>query len=92
MLKNNMVIKKLSFIERILNDVGMKYVCRVLQTHSTITTVELIYFPWVSDSMGSELEHLLTYFNQKQSQTVIIKEKLCENASTSQRCLCICKC
>jgi len=61
MLKKNMVIKQLTLIRQILNDVGMKYVCRVLQTHSTITVVGLIDFPWVSDSMGSELEHLLIH-------------------------------
>jgi len=44
MLKNNMVIKELTLEGRILNDVGLKYVCRVLQAHSTITVFRLIGF------------------------------------------------
>jgi len=56
MLKNNHVITALEF-GQILNNSGLKCVCKILHSHKTITSVSL----WDNQCKGSgaELEHLL---------------------------------
>jgi len=57
-LKNTKVIKSLRVFEA-LNDIGMKSICQVLQTQSTITSVKFKYNHF-KPSIGCDLEDLIT--------------------------------
>jgi len=59
MLKNNKVIKRLTFSKG-LNNTGMKSVCKVLQTNNTITHMQFVGNAF-NGSNGSDLEHLLLH-------------------------------
>jgi len=57
-LKNTKVIKSLRVFE-VLNHIGMKSICQVLQTQSTITLVKFAYNQF-KRSTGCDLEELIT--------------------------------
>jgi len=58
-LKNNTVITSLRVSSDVVNAIGMKSLCKVLQTHTTITYAAFYLYSNLSHSIGSDLEHLI---------------------------------